>query len=186
MINLISKKTSLTTKPMRSALLATLLAATVAAVSAQDAKQSKNENDELTPNQKLIVNVVDLTGFVNIETDFIRENLLESAFYNAATEEDWLGGFEFRYNYSVPQDRGGYLEFNVIDWERSAANFYNFTATAHYRTVGGERINLGTFHGIESGITVTTGWDVGDAFRDAAETAFSEALDELKKETVAI
>lgn len=164
-------------------LLVACLAAIAVAVASAQKGQQEAAMEELAPDQTIIVNVEDLVGLANIETDFIRENLLETAFYNAAAEHDWLGDFEFRYNYSVPSDRGGYLEFTVLEWERSVTNFYEFRASARYRTVGGETINLGVFDGIRSGIAVVTGWEAGDAFVDAAESAFNEALDELKAAT---
>lgn len=145
----------------------------------------ENENDarkELAAGKRLIVNVDDLAGMANIRNDFIRENLLQSAFYGAADDKDWIGEFDFRYNYNVPEDRGGYLEFNVVDWERSVTNFYQCTVTATYRTLDGERINLGTFFGRKSGIAVLTGWEVGEAFEEVAEEAFSQALEKLAEE----
>ena len=165
--------------PVRALAVVALVAASVG-VRAQDDRQRK----QLAPDQELLVNVEDLTGLANIRTDFVRENLLQSAFHNAANDEDWLGDFEFRYNYNVPGDRGGYLEFTVLDWERSVANMYEFRASARYRTLGGETINLGSFFGQQPGITIVTGWEVGDAFISAAESAFEDALEKLREEAL--
>lgn len=164
---------------------AACLMAIATGASALGDRPQPSAKQELAPNQRLLVNVEDIAALAHIETDFIRGNLLENAFYRAAADAEWLGKFDFRYNYNVPSDRGGYLEFSLTNWERGPAKMYEGMLTARYRTVDGETINHGTFYGSHPGITVVTGWDVTDAFVKAAQEAFDKALEELAQETAA-
>lgn len=161
-----------------------LSAAALMASAAGTYAQSDAARKELAPQQELIVNVEDLNGIANMDSESTRESLLENAFYDAAQDKEWLGKYKFRYNANIPKDKGGYLEFNLVDWERSVSNMYECTLSATYYTVAGETIKLGSFHATESGIAVSTRRDAGEQFQKAAESAFEQALEKLAEKTM--
>lgn len=128
----------------------------------------------------LIVNIEDPYGLFSAEAEWVREDLLERAFYDAA-ERLKLKDFEIVYNGVVPKNARSYLDFRVISWRRSVANMYEFTAAAKYYNADGDEIKLGVFRGYRSGIDVLVRKDIGDQFADSAEDAFYDALKNLKK-----
>lgn len=128
----------------------------------------------------LIVNISDPYGLFSAEAEWVREDLLERAFYDAA-DRSKLEDFEIVYNGVVPKNARSYLDFRVISWRRSVANMYGFAASAKYYNADGEEIKLGVFRGYRSGIDVLMRRDVGDHFADSAEDAFYDALKTLKK-----
>lgn len=130
---------------------------------------------------KVVVQIDDLQGQIDARLDSPREDLLAQAFTDAASRSELIGDYELEYNSVLPNDARGYLEFNVIRWERSVANMYEFTATATYHDLDGKEINLGTFHGKRSGINVVTRYDIGENFAGSAQDAFEQALKKLEE-----
>ena len=128
----------------------------------------------------LIVNIKDPYGLFSPEAEWVREDLLEQAFYDAA-DRTKLDDFEIMYNGIVPKNARSYLDFRVISWRRSVGNMYEFTAAATYYNADGDEIKLGVFRGYRSGVSVLMRRDVGDHFADSAEDAFYDALKNLKK-----
>lgn len=127
----------------------------------------------------LKVYIDDLKGQGTNDWNNARDDLLQNAFYDAADGINWAESFEFEYNDSPDKTARNYLVFTIVEWDRSPTNFYEFRTNAHYINADGERVNLGSFTGIRSGISVTTGSDIGDHFSAAAEEAFGDALEKL-------
>jgi hypothetical protein len=140
--------------------------------SAEDIEEIREKN--------LIVNIDDPLGFFDIDAEWIREDLLENAFYEAAARQK-LKDFELTYNDVTPKNARGVLEFRIISWRRSVANMYEFTTAARYLNADGDEIKLGVFRGYRSGIDVFIGRDIGDHFADTAEDAFRQALKKLEE-----
>lgn len=115
----------------------------------------------------------------------VREDLLQNALSDAADRNEWIGDYDFEYNATPDADGRSYLAFTVLDWERSRTNFYRFSAKAEYVDPDGSIHPLGIFAGYESGISVTTKYDVGARFSEVAEKAINEALAALK-DTIAM
>ncbi len=153
-------------------LLAVLLVSPITSVLAKDIEEIKETN--------LIVNIDDPVALFDVDAEWIREDLLEYAFYEAARREK-LGEFDLHYNGVKPKNARGRLEFNVISWRRSVANMYEFTVSAKYYNADGNQMNLGVFRGYRSGIDVLISRDIGDHFADSAEDAFRQALKKLDK-----
>ncbi len=128
----------------------------------------------------LTVNIDDIVSLFNIEAEWVREDLLETAFYDAARRMD-IDDYEIEYNGIKPKNAKNYLDFDVIEWRRSPANFYEFRARAIYYDADGKPMNLGVVHGTRSGLSVFTRYDVGDHFAKSAEDAFRQALKKLSK-----
>ena len=128
----------------------------------------------------LIVNIEDPYGLFSPEAEWVQEDLLEQAFYDAADRAK-LDGFETMYNRIVPKNARSYVDFRVISWRRSIGNMYEFTAAATYYNADGDENKLGVFRGYRSGVGVLMRRDVGDHFLDSAEDAFYDALKTLKK-----
>lgn len=128
---------------------------------------------------RIQVKIDDMVGQADFRSESVREDLLRTAFYDAASREKWLGKYEFSYNGIGEAAAPGSLEFRVIDWRRSVGNLYQFSVAASYRNADGELVRLGTYHGYESGIAVSMLGDVGRAYADAAEDAFRQALKKL-------
>lgn len=138
----------------------------------------------LAGDDALLVVVDDLLGEIDPSADYVREDLLQNAFYDAARRNEWLGEFTFEYNHTVAKDARGYLRFNIIDWEQTRSGFFEISLSASFTDADGKTLDLGTFHGMRSGIAVTTGRDVAEHFSDVAQDAFEDALKRLKKETL--
>jgi len=136
------------------------------------------ENMEEVQENKLVVNIDDPLAYFNVDAEWIREDLLESAFYDAARRQK-LEGFELSYNGITPKNARGVLEFRIISWRRSVANMYEFTTSARYINADGDEIKLGVFRGYRSGITALMRRDIGEHFADTAEDAFRQALRKL-------
>lgn len=171
---------AMNTKARRSLLMSLFMAAASLFVSpwAVQAKEAKADPSE---GQNLVVHVTDIQGMANIDAEWVREDLLRSAFHEAARKYEWLGDYEFKYNAGTPKNARLRLEFTVIDWERTVSNFFEFMISARYFDGDGNIVDLGTFHGIQSGISITSSYDVGDHYLDVAEDAFSQALRKLKE-----
>ena len=152
--------------------LAIMLISPITSVLAKDIEEIREKN--------LIVNIDDPMALFSVDAEWIREDLLENAFYEAARREK-LGSFDFNYNEIAPKNARGRLEFNVISWRRSVANMYEFTVSAKYYNADGNQMNLGVFRGYRSGIDVFISRDIGDHFADSAEDAFRQALKKLDK-----
>ncbi len=129
----------------------------------------------------VIVSIEDIHARADVSAEWVREDILRSAFYESAEKAKWLGEYEFQYNSNLPDNTKGALEFTVLHWRRSMTNFYECTVQAQYRDADGEVVNLGTFHGTESGIGAMTRYDVADLFESSAEEAFRQALAALDK-----
>lgn len=134
------------------------------------------------PAEELTVYIDDLLGQQSTGWDNARDDLLQNAFYEASESINWLESTKVEYNKTPKDDERGYLLFTIIDWERTPSNFYEFRTRASYINPDGDETNLGSFTGIRSGITVTTGHDIGEHFSSAAEEAFVDALEKLEKE----
>ena len=130
----------------------------------------------------LIVNIKDPCGLFIPEAEWVQEDLLEQAFYNAA-DRPKLDDFEIMYNGIVPKNARSYLDFRVISWRRSIGNMHEFTAAATYCNADRDEIKLGVFRRYRSGISIIMrrDRDVGDHFVDTPEDAFYDALKTLKK-----
>lgn len=158
------------------AFLATLLLA-----AAGQANDSGDGDTRANPGGSLIVNVDDLRGLFNLDVEWIRKDLLENAFNDAAKRRKWLGDYRFTYNEPLPKHPRNHLEIRLFDWSRNRANFFEFSASAIYFDSDGKSHNLGITYGTRSGIDVTMRYDIGERFADVAEDAFGEALRKLKK-----
>ncbi|MDQ8202736.1 hypothetical protein [Pelagicoccus sp. SDUM812003] len=139
------------------------------------------DSGETAQSSKLTVLIDDLQGHLDFSSERVREDLLQSAFYNVADRKDWIGEFEFEYNTALPKNARDHLRFRVVDWERTRSNFYEFTAQAEYFDSNGEKTNLGLVRGTTTGIAVTNAYDVSDQFVEAAEQAFEDAVEKLSK-----
>ncbi len=128
----------------------------------------------------LTVNIDDVVSLFNIEAEWVREDLLETAFYDAARRAK-LKDYDIEYNGVKPKNAKHFLDFDVIEWRRSPANFYEFRARAVYYDADGKPMNLGVVHGTRSGLSVFNRYDIGDHFAKSAEDAFRQALKKLNK-----
>ncbi len=137
-----------------------------------------SEDIEEVKEKNLVVNIDDPLGFFSVDAEWLREDLLETAFYEAAARQK-LKDFELTYNGATPKNARGVLEFRIISWRRSVANMYEFTTAARYLNADGDEIKLGVFRGYRSGIDVFIGRDIGEHFADTAEDAFRQALRKL-------
>lgn len=127
---------------------------------------------------KMIVYIDDSKALFNVDAEWMREDLLRNAFYEAAERQN-LKGFDLQYNGVLPKNARDTLAFRVIHWKRSAANMYEFSVSAKYYNVDGKAINLGVFNGYRSGIDVTNRRDIAEHFADAAQDAFRDAVKKL-------
>jgi len=130
----------------------------------------------------LTVNFDDLRGYADPQVEWLREDLLENAFYDATRRLKSDINYIVGYNESLPKIPKNLLNIRVVDWRRSPANFYEFRAVATYYDNDGVETKLGSVFGTRSGIAVFNRYDVGDHFSDAAQDAISSALKKLKKE----
>lgn len=180
-------KSALFTQPLTRSLAAGVIAAGLAFAGPAFAQDSETEGEtkQVAQGQEILVTIDDLKARAEPDSEFVREDLLRDAFYRAAKRNKAIGEYKFAYNRNVEKDARGYLEFDIIDWDRSASGMYECTVRASYRDLDGEKINLGVFHGMRSGIDVSTGWDVSDHFVESAQEAFSQALKKLEKEALA-
>lgn len=160
--------------PIRN--LITCLAAVMVALPIALSAPPKNEAVE----NSLIVNIDDVRAVFNIDAEWIREDLLERAFYDAARHQK-LKGFELRYNDDGDKNARDYLDFTILHWRRSIGNMYEITISATYYNADGKEIKLGVFHGYRSGIDVSMRGDIADHFADTAEDAFEQALKKMRK-----
>lgn len=128
---------------------------------------------------KIMVNMNDLQGSFDPDAKWVREDLLRTAFYDAAEDKVWLGEYEFTYNAVLPKNPRNWLEVTVQHWKRHAAGFFNFTASLAFYDADGEKINLGSFDGSKSGISVIHARDIPEHFASAAESALEDALEKL-------
>lgn len=160
----------------RAGLATAALAATAFSYAAPATKTDKS-----TEESRVVVDVQDLRGRADINAEWVREDLLRSAFYDSASRAKWLGEYEFRYNANGVDNEKGVLELTVLDWQRSRAGMYTFAVRASYRDLDGKVTNLGVFHGYESGIAGFAGFDRGRYYVDSAEDAFTQALRKLNE-----
>lgn len=166
------------TKRLRNRIFSRAFFSLIAATAVVPLGLALTEDIEEIRENKLIVNIDDPLAYFNVDAEWIREDLLESAFYDAARRQK-LEGFELTYNGVTPTNARGVLEFRVISWKRSVANMYEFTTSAHYIDADGNKIKLGVFRGYRSGIDVLLRRDIGEHFVDTAEDAFRQALRKL-------
>ncbi len=152
--------------------LATAMVASPVALSASPEKIEPLE-------QNLIINIDDLRGLISLDAEWVRKDLLENAFYEAARRQKFVG-FELHYNDNGPKNPRDYLEFKVIHWGRSVGNMYEISVSAKYYDADGNGINLGVFRGYRSGIDVLMRRDIADHFEETAEDAFRQAIRKLK------
>jgi len=160
-------------------LISVLIAATLGATASFAAKAEDSAGPLL--GGKLVVNIDDIHGLFDLDAEWIREGLLETAFYDAAKRKKWLGEYEFMYNDPLPKNPKNRLEVRLLDWSRNVANFFEFSASAVYYDADGNANNLGMIYGTRSGIDVTLRYDIGENFAETAEDAFAEALRKLRK-----
>lgn len=66
------------------------------------------------------------------------------------------------------------LTMRVVQWKRNRTGGIDCTFSAAVRPGGGEERSLGMFHALEMSMNVTTRWQLGEAFRDAAEQAATD------------
>ena len=158
-----------------SNLIACLAAAMVALPIALSASPKKD-----TVETSLIVNIDDFRASLDLDAEWIREDLLERAFYDAARHQK-LDGFDLRYNDEGDKDARDYLNLNILHWRRSFANMYEITVSATYYDADGKKIKLGVFHGYRSGIDISMRGDIAEDFADTAEDAFEQAFKKLRK-----
>ena len=128
----------------------------------------------------LIVNFDDLLGHVDPNIEWIRENLLETAFYEASRRTKLANNYVVEYNGSIPKLPKNLLNLRIVEWRRSPTNFYEFRAIATYYDADGKATKLGTVSGTRSGLSVFNRYDVGEHFADAAEDAIKKALKKLE------
>ena len=128
----------------------------------------------------LIVNFDDLLGHTDPNIEWIREALLETAFYEATQRMKLASNYIVEYNGSIPKRPKNLLNLRIVEWRRSPANFFEFRAIATYYDADGEAIKLGSVSGARSGLSVFNRYDVSEHFADAAEDAIKEALKKLK------
>ncbi len=86
-------------------LITSLLALPLVATFGEEAEEIREKN--------LIVNIDDPHSLFDIDAEWIREDLLYNAFYDAARREK-LGDFDITYNAISPKNARGVLEFDVI------------------------------------------------------------------------
>ena len=111
--------------PIRN-LIACLATAMVALPIGLSASPKKNAAET-----SLIVNIDDFRASLKLDAEWIREDLLERAFYDAARHQK-LDGFNLRYNDEGNKDSRDYLNLNILHWRRSFANMYEITVSATY------------------------------------------------------
>lgn len=136
------------------------------------------------PASRMVVNVNDLQGMADFRSEDIREDLLRTAFYDAAERADWFGEYDFRYNRNAEAAVPGSLELQVLNWRRSRTGMYEFSVAVNYWNVDGEKVRLGTSYGTRLGLLSTGPRSVGDQFSASAEDAFRDTLRKLKKVVV--
>ncbi|MBC2605863.1 hypothetical protein [Pelagicoccus albus] len=168
------------TKVLGLSALAVLAASTTFGAVMDPSKVEKPAAEEAAA-RRLVVNINDIRGIVDFESERVREDLLRSAFYDAADRSDWLGEFDFNYNSNKKSESPGSLDINVLNWRLSRTGIYEFTASATYWNNDGERVNLGLFHGSRMSLPVTNIWHSGEQFVDSAEDAFKDSLKKLKE-----
>lgn len=136
---------------------------------------------KMDESSRMVININDIRGFGDFDTERIRENLLRNAFYDAARRSDWVGKYDFKYNSNTDNQAPGSLEFTVLNWRRSHAGTYEFTVAANYWNADGEKVSLGTSHGTRLGLAVSGAWHAGDQFSASAEDAFRDSLRKYKE-----
>lgn len=165
-------------KPLRVLAASGLLFALVGA------GYAKPEAKESEPASEVTIWVDDIHAIGNFNAEDLREDLLREAFMDAARREKWLGDYDFEYNGSSREPGEVGVELRVVDWRRSPTGMYQFSVVADYWNADGEKLSLGTFHGMRTSIVVLNRWDVGEQFVGSAEDAFRDALRTLKKRTI--
>lgn len=155
--------------------LLSLLSISLAALLAASAAQADGNSGQM------IVNVDDVRGLFDLDTEWIRQDLLETAFHDAAKRKKWLGDYRFTYNNQLPTNPRNRLELRLLDWSRNRANFFEFSGGAVYYDADGKSHNLGIVYGVRTGIDITMRHDIGERFAEVAEDAFADALRKLKK-----
>lgn len=66
------------------------------------------------------------------------------------------------------------LTIYVTTWRRNRTGGIDCIFTAAVRPMDGEERRLGVFHATEMGMNISGPWQLGDAFRDAAEQAAAD------------
>lgn len=170
------KNSSSLWKSFKWVALSGLLLAMVGSSFAAPQSGGSKSKDEVT------IWVDDFQAFGSFRVEDVREDLLRKAFADAVRREKWLGAYDFEYNGTSREPGQVGIELRVIEWNRSAAGFFNFRVAASYWNADGEETELGTFNGLRSSIAVLNGRDIGDQFAGSAEDAFRAALRKLKEE----
>ena len=138
---------------------------------------------ESQPKQSLTVFIDDDKGVFYPETEWTRENLLQSALHQASRHESSIQIKELRYNETVPDAATDTLALRIHSWRRSHSGFYEFRAFAHYYDGAGTQHSLGTLTGTQSSLKVFTRFDVRDAFEEVVEMAFRQAFRKIERFT---
>lgn len=170
-----------TLKPI--ALLAALAAASFATSTNLQAKVKSEKTDSAASSAPALnVYVEDIHGRASFGQEHVREDLLATAFRNAARRSNWVGDYEFDYNINREERRNA-IEFNLVNWRRSRTGMFECTVAASYWDHNGEKQSLGTFHGMRTSIDVFSRFDFSDHFVTSAQDAFAAALKKLAEKS---
>lgn len=163
------------------AIAAISLSAVLGAQAATDGSAKADSQVTEQKEAKVMVVVNDRFAPADFDSERIREDLLRSAFYEAARRSKLIDEYDFEYNPVGKDAPSGSIEFDVISWRRSPTGMYSFTANASYWNADGEKVSLGNVNGMRTSIAVFNSWDVGDQFSGSAKDAFRSALRKLEK-----
>lgn len=141
----------------------------------------RSDASDAPPMPSLTVYIDDDKGVFFPETEWTRENLLQSALYQASRRESVVQIKELRYNETLPEAATDTLALRIHSWRRGRSGFYEFRAFAHYYDEAGTQHSLGTLSGTQSNLKVFTRFDVRDAFEEVVEMAFRQAFRNIER-----
>jgi len=126
--------------------------------------------------------VDDLLGNIYPDTDWTRENLLQSAIYEITRRHKAFKVKELIYNRDLPEGIiSNSLSIRVIEWRRDHSGFYQFVGSADFYDVDGTKHGLGTIQGTQSSLQVFNQYDVRDSFEDVVQSAIKQAFRKIEK-----
>jgi len=147
---------------------------------AEDAPPPQTSNQERSA-KSLVFYIDDFRADFYPETDWIRENLIRSAIYDAVRRNKAFVMKDLVYNQTLPESATDAVSVRILEWRQNHSGFYQFSGTADYYDATGTKHNLGVISGTQSNLGVFNSFDVRDSFVEVVENAFRQALRKIEK-----
>ena len=124
---------------------------------------------------------VTVPGMVDPLTEDDITELLTDSLRDAFRRQGYDGQVEEIHRLDDAKADATLVSLQLIEWERNRTGGVECTFTAAVRPPNGTERSLGMFTAMESGIAISTRWQLAEAFRDSAERAAVEFWRRLSK-----